>query len=87
MPVIAFDSVGLLQKKTLSNAAEVKARGARVWHVGQNADDGFQVPNCAEVVIPFSFAVVTQMLAYHAALARGTDIDQPRNLAKSGTVE
>ena len=87
MAVIVFDSVGFLQEKTSSNAAEVKARGARVWHVGRHAEEGIRTPDSAEIVTPFSYAVVAQMLAYHAALARGTDIDQPRNLAKSVTVE
>ncbi|MEM7004581.1 MAG: SIS domain-containing protein [Pseudomonadota bacterium] len=71
MPVIVFDSVGLLQEKTLSNAAEVKVRGARLWHFGHHTDDGIRRTKCAEIVALFSYAVVTQMLAYHAALAPG----------------
>ena len=87
MPVIVFDSLGQLREKTQSNAAEVAARGAQLWHVGQNADGGIQTPACAEIVTPFAYAVVAQMLAYHVALEKGTDVDQPRNLAKSVTVE
>ena len=87
MPVIVFDSLGLLQEKTHSNAAEVAARGAQLWHVGQSADGGIQTPTCSEIVTPFAYAVVAQMLAYHVALKKGTDVDQPRNLAKSVTVE
>ena len=87
MPVVVFDSVGVLQEKTLSNAAEVEARGARVWHIGQSEVADIQTPDCGEVALPFAYAVVAQMLAYHTALEKGTDVDQPRNLAKSVTVE
>lgn len=87
MPVIVFESAGALHEKTLSNAAEVTARGARLWHVGQGPQAAIRTPPCGEVVAPFANAVVAQMLAYHVALEKGTDVDQPRNLAKSVTVE
>ncbi|MHA6334530.1 glutamine--fructose-6-phosphate transaminase (isomerizing) [Qipengyuania sp. CAU 1752] len=87
LPVIVFDNEGALQEKTLSNAAEVNARGARVWHVGKAAAADVVLPPSGAVVAPFLHAVVAQLLAYHAALAKGTDVDQPRNLAKSVTVE
>lgn len=87
MPVIVFDSRGALQDKTLSNAAEVEARGAQLWRVGQDAAMGIQTPIATALATPFAYAVVAQMLAYHVALEKGTDIDQPRNLAKSVTVE
>ena len=87
MPVVVFDSDGPLQEKTLSNAAEVEARGARVWHIGQDENADIKMPECGEAALPFTYAVVAQMLAYHAALEKGTDVDQPRNLAKSVTVE
>lgn len=87
MPVIVFDSHGSLQEKTLSNAAEVRARGARVWHVGQRAEADIRISECSGLVTPFAYAVVAQLLAYHVACEKGTDVDQPRNLAKSVTVE
>ncbi|OZB12483.1 MAG: glutamine--fructose-6-phosphate aminotransferase, partial [Rhodobacterales bacterium 34-62-10] len=87
MPVIVFDNLGPLQEKTVSNAAEVAARGAKLWHIGSKATDGIMTPDCAALATPFAYAVVAQLLAYHVALAKGTDVDQPRNLAKSVTVE
>ncbi|QIQ87530.1 glutamine--fructose-6-phosphate transaminase (isomerizing) [Erythrobacter sp.] len=87
MPVLVFNSTGPLQEKTLSNAAEVEARGARIWHIGQDEDADIRTPECGEFAFPFTYAAVAQMLAYHAALVKGTDVDQPRNLAKSVTVE
>lgn len=87
LPVIVFDNEGALQEKTLSNAAEVSARGARVWHVGKAPAADVFLPPSGSVLAPFLHAVVAQLLAYHAALAKGTDVDQPRNLAKSVTVE
>lgn len=87
LPVVVFDNEGALQEKTLSNAAEVSARGARVWHIGNVSTADVVLPASDRLVAPFLHAVVAQMLAYHAALAKGTDVDQPRNLAKSVTVE
>lgn len=87
MPVIVFDNLGPLQEKTVSNAAEVEARGAKLWHIGAGAEAGIKTPECEELATPFAYAVVAQLLAYHVALAKGTDVDQPRNLAKSVTVE
>lgn len=87
LPVIVFDNEGALQEKTRSNAAEVKTRGARVWHVGRGPTAHLVLPASGSFIAPFSYAAVAQLLAYYAALARGTDVDQPRNLAKSVTVE
>lgn len=87
LPVVVFDSAGTLQEKTVSNASEVAARGARVWHVGYAESADIRTPECGELALPFTYALVAQMLAYHAALEKGTDVDQPRNLAKSVTVE
>lgn len=86
-PVIVFDSEGALQEKTFSNAEEVSARGARVWHLGQSQSADVVLPSSCSIVAPFLHAVVAQLLAYHVALAKGSDVDQPRNLAKSVTVE
>jgi glutamine---fructose-6-phosphate transaminase (isomerizing) len=87
VPVVVFASRGALQEKTLGNAAEVAARGSRVIMVG--CDDGadIRLAPSSDLAVLFAYAVVAQLLAYHTALARGTDVDQPRNLAKSVTVE
>lgn len=90
MPVVVFDGTDALSEKTASNAAEVMARGARVIRIGTGVEaavEGVRTPACAELVEPFVNAVVLQLLAYQAALAKGTNVDQPRNLAKSVTVE
>ncbi len=90
MPVVVFDGVDMLAEKTASNAAEVAARGAQVIRIGASVeacDEGIRTPSCPELVEPFVNAVVLQLLAYQAACAKGTDVDQPRNLAKSVTVE
>ncbi|MEW9920353.1 glutamine--fructose-6-phosphate transaminase (isomerizing) [Marimonas sp. MJW-29] len=90
MPVVVFDGAGALSEKTASNAAEVVARGACVIRIGtgvESADQGIRTPQCSDLVEPFVNAVVLQLLAYEAARAKGTDVDQPRNLAKSVTVE
>jgi len=90
MPVVVFDGADALTEKTASNAAEVVARGARVVRIGTSKEvgvAGVRTPASSEVVEPFVNAVVLQLLAYQAALAKGTNVDQPRNLAKSVTVE
>jgi len=90
MPVVVFDGARALSEKTASNAAEVVARGARVIRFGtgvETAVEGVRTPPCTELLEPFVNAVVLQLLAYQAALAKGTNVDQPRNLAKSVTVE
>ncbi len=82
--------------KTVSNMQEVMARGGRVVLVtdadgaaaaGSDAWKVLQMPACDPLIAPIIYAVPAQLLAYHAALANGTDVDQPRNLAKSVTVE
>lgn len=90
MPVVVFEGADALSEKTASNTAEVVARGARVFRIGTSvneADEGVRTATCSELVEPFVNAVVLQLLAYQAARAKGTDVDQPRNLAKSVTVE
>jgi len=87
MPVVVFANAGLLQTKTLANAEEVASRGAKVWLVGYDDGSDLRLPPLDELSAPFAYAVVAQLLAYHTALAKGTDVDQPRNLAKSVTVE
>ena len=82
-------------EKVLANIEEVKARGGPVIaiveeadrHVAQLADDLIEVPRVADFLQPIVASIPLQFLAYHIALARGCDVDKPRNLAKSVTVE
>ena len=88
VPVIVLSSNDALNEKTQSNAAEVAARGAWLTEVGcEVAADQLKLPSSPILLEPFLQAMAVQMIAYFAALARGTDVDQPKNLAKSVTVE
>lgn len=89
VPVIVLSSNDELNEKTQSNAAEVAARGARLIEVGCEvaASDRLTLPEAPNAVMPFLHAVAVQMVSYFAASAKGTDVDQPKNLAKSVTVE
>jgi glutamine---fructose-6-phosphate transaminase (isomerizing) len=86
---------GLLYEKTLSNIQEVKAREGVViaiategdTQVGKVADHVIEIPSTKELLLPILEVVPLQLLAYHIAVRRGCDVDQPRNLAKSVTVE
>ncbi|EAR62016.1 glutamine--fructose-6-phosphate transaminase (isomerizing) [Neptuniibacter caesariensis] len=94
-PVFVIAPDDSLLEKTLSNAEEVAARGARCIIIGnqasiRNLPEGMEhliLPPCDNRLSPILYAVALQLIAYHAALALGTDVDQPRNLAKSVTVE
>ncbi len=94
--VIAIASYQKLEEKTVSNAQEVKARGAEVLAlttesgaglIGQSADNVITIPDVEDVFLPSLAVVPLQLFAYYVALMRGCDIDKPRNLAKSVTVE
>jgi len=96
MPVVVMAPRDALFDKTVSNMQEVMARGGKVLLVtdrggAAEADDGVWwqliVPDCDPLVAPILYALPAQLLAYHTAVAKGTDVDQPRNLAKSVTVE
>ena len=95
MPVIVLAPRDALYDKTVSNMQEVMARQGRVILVSDRAglDEAgpvwaqLQMPSVPDLLAPIVYAIPAQLLAYHAALARGTDVDQPRNLAKSVTVE
>jgi glucosamine--fructose-6-phosphate aminotransferase (isomerizing) len=85
-----------LFEKTASNVQEVMARGGKVIMISDEAglarmDDrlwfGLPIPECDPFVAPILYAIPIQLLAYHIAVLKGTDVDQPRNLAKSVTVE
>jgi glucosamine--fructose-6-phosphate aminotransferase (isomerizing) len=94
-PVVAVLGEGLLREKTLSNVEETVARGARVIAVAHEGDEvagrvarvTLPVPAVPEILSPLVAAVPLQLLAYHVAKARGLNVDKPRNLAKSVTVE
>jgi glucosamine--fructose-6-phosphate aminotransferase (isomerizing) len=94
-PCVFVAPRGSLHAKTLSNVEEVKARNAIVIAVGTQGDTALErlsdvflpIPEAPEVVQPILSVVPLQLLAYHVAHRRGCDIDKPRNLAKSVTVE
>ncbi len=95
MPVVAVLPNDALLDKLLSNLQEVRARGGRLLlfadhEVAVQTDADLEVLNLqavAELIAPIVFTVPLQLLAYHVAVLKGTDVDQPRNLAKSVTVE
>jgi glucosamine--fructose-6-phosphate aminotransferase (isomerizing) len=98
LPVVALCPPGRTYEKMLSNVQEVKARGGRVLalaaegdqqlaHVLEPHDVLLQVPTVEELWSPLLMVVPLQLLAYHVAVRAGRDVDQPRNLAKSVTVE
>jgi glucosamine--fructose-6-phosphate aminotransferase (isomerizing) len=99
MPVVALCPQGRVYEKMLSNVQEVKARGGRVIAVVSAGDSEarkvldlendaiLEVPASEEVWSPLMMVVPLQLLAYHVAVRAGRDVDQPRNLAKSVTVE
>ncbi len=95
MPVVAIAPQDDLYEKMLSAIHEVKARGGSVIavanegdeHIAQSADHVIRIPKASADLTPILTAIPMQLLAYHIALRRGCDVDQPRNLAKSVTVE
>lgn len=96
VPVIVFAPKDALFDKTISNMQEVMARDGKVWLItdaegAAQAGDGtwatLVMPKVDPVMAPLLYAVAAQLIAYHTALHKGTDVDQPRNLAKSVTVE
>ena len=94
-PVVAVLDEGTLREKTLSNVEETVARGARVIAIAHEGDEAagrvarvtLPVPEMPEILTPLVSTVPLQLLAYHVAKARGLNVDKPRNLAKSVTVE
>ncbi|WP_097091276.1 glutamine--fructose-6-phosphate transaminase (isomerizing) [Novosphingobium sp. Chol11] len=96
VPVIVLAPSGPLFEKTVSNMQEVQARGGKVVLVsdydgvaaaGEGCIATITMPKVHPLIAPMVYAVPVQLLAYHVAVAKGTDVDQPRNLAKSVTVE
>ena len=96
VPVIVLAPSGPLFEKTVSNMQEVRARGGKIVLVSdkaglEEAGDGslatIEMPRVHPLIAPLVYAVPVQLIAYHVACVKGTDVDQPRNLAKSVTVE
>ena len=96
VPLIVIAPSGPLFDKTVSNMAEAQARGAQVVLIsdaagiaqaGEGTMATIEMPQVHTLIAPLVYAVPVQLLAYHVAVAKGTDVDQPRNLAKSVTVE
>ncbi|WP_420325547.1 glutamine--fructose-6-phosphate transaminase (isomerizing) [Mameliella sp.] len=96
VPVVVMAPKDALFEKTVSNMQEVMARGGKVCLVtdaegaaaaGQDVWRVVQMPTVPDLLAPILYALPAQLLAYHTAIAKGTDVDQPRNLAKSVTVE
>ena len=96
VPVIVLAPSGPLFEKTVSNMQEVRARGGKVVLIsdrdgideaGEGCMATIEMPKVHPLIAPLVYAVPVQLLAYHVACVKGTDVDQPRNLAKSVTVE
>ena len=96
VPVIVLAPSGPLFEKTVSNMQEVRARGGKIVLISDRegldeAGEGclatIEMPKVHPLIAPLVYAVPVQLLAYHVACVKGTDVDQPRNLAKSVTVE
>ncbi|MEJ7803303.1 MAG: glutamine--fructose-6-phosphate transaminase (isomerizing) [Candidatus Limnocylindria bacterium] len=94
-PLVAIATQGAIYEKVVSNVAEARARSAPVIAIATEGDDQMHryahdviyVPETPEPISPVIAVLPLQLLAYEVAVARGTDVDQPRNLAKSVTVE
>jgi glucosamine--fructose-6-phosphate aminotransferase (isomerizing) len=94
MPVVAVAPNGALLDKIKSNLQEVQARGGVLYVFGDKSEfaeaEGLNLvgmPHCDPIISPIIYTIPMQLLAYHVAVMKGTDVDQPRNLAKSVTVE
>ncbi|MEM6585462.1 MAG: glutamine--fructose-6-phosphate transaminase (isomerizing) [Pseudomonadota bacterium] len=96
VPVVVIAPSGPLFEKTVSNMEEVRARGGKVVLIsdangielaGEGCLATIEMPVVHPLIAPLVYAIPVQLLAYHVAVVKGTDVDQPRNLAKSVTVE
>jgi glucosamine--fructose-6-phosphate aminotransferase (isomerizing) len=95
MPVVALCAKDHLLDKLTSNIQEVRARQGELIVFAERGTalssskemTVIEIPQVGELLAPFAFSVLLQLLAYHVAVLKGTDVDQPRNLAKSVTVE
>jgi glucosamine--fructose-6-phosphate aminotransferase (isomerizing) len=95
MPVVVLGAQKKIFDKMVSNVNEIKARGGKIISVVSGETDGLEsmsehvirIPSTIDPLVPVLGAIPLQLLAYHIAVARGCDVDRPRNLAKSVTVE
>ena len=95
MPAVFIATAGPQYAKIVGNIEEVRARGGRTivvategdTEIGKHADDLITIPHTPQILQPLLTVIPLQLLAYHAAVLRGNDVDKPRNLAKSVTVE
>jgi glucosamine--fructose-6-phosphate aminotransferase (isomerizing) len=96
VPVVVLAPHDELYDKSISNMQEVMARSGKVLLItdakglkdgAEGTWDTIQMPQVSDILSPILYAIPAQLLAYHTAVAKGTDVDQPRNLAKSVTVE
>jgi len=95
MPVVVVAPEDSVYEKVMSNIEEVKARGGKVIavatkgdkEIAKKADYVIYIPRTEEILTPLLTVIPLQLLAYHIAVKRGCDVDKPRNLAKSVTVE
>lgn len=95
MPVVAIASMDPLLDKLVSNLQEIRARQGELIVLAERGTNlvtnkdmtVIEIPQVGELLAPIAFSVLLQLLAYHVAVLKGTDVDQPRNLAKSVTVE
>jgi glucosamine--fructose-6-phosphate aminotransferase (isomerizing) len=96
MPVIVIAPYDRVFEKTVSNMQEVAARGGKIILITDpkgakeaaiESISTLTLPDMASTVTPLVYAIPVQLIAYHTAVVLGTDVDQPRNLAKSVTVE
>ena len=96
VPIIGIAPSGPLFEKTASNLQEAQARGGRIILISDAAgvaklkhiaEDAITLPDVDPFAAPLLYSIPVQLLAYHVAVLKGTDVDQPRNLAKSVTVE
>ena len=96
MPVIVIAPSDKLIDKTISNVEEVLSRGAKIIFISDKKGNKkinnkkittICLPESHEIISPILYSIPVQLIAYHTAVLKGTDVDQPRNLAKSVTVE
>lgn len=95
IPVVAIVTSGKMREKMVNNIQEVKTRGGKIIAIATEGDEEIEtladhtiyIPNATEVLTPLLTTIPLQLLAYHIAVKRGCDVDQPRNLAKTVTVE
>ena len=95
VPMIGIATQSAEYEKMISNIQEIRARGGIILSIATDddreivnfSDDVLYVPQCPEALSPILNAIPLQLLAYHIAINRDCDVDQPRNLAKSVTVE